>query len=144
MKRTILLLLAAMFALCNTAFADDVKYYKDGAVVEVTYVRIKLGHFEDYVKFLDQKYKKEMEAYKKAGLILGYGVYNANPRSPSEPNMILIVTYPNMAALDKTEQFESISKQVSGTMDQQNKEAIDRNEWRDILGSELVREVVLK
>ncbi|MES2104892.1 MAG: hypothetical protein V4634_12810 [Pseudomonadota bacterium] len=141
---TVLLLLTAMFAICNTAFADDVKYYKDGPVVEVTYVKVKLGHFDDYMKFLDLKYKKEMEAFKKAGLILGYNVFAANPRSPSEPNLLLVVTYPNMAALDKTEQFESIGKQVSGSVDQQNKEAVDRNEWRDILGGELVREMILK
>ncbi|HTD03868.1 hypothetical protein [Undibacterium sp.] len=144
MKRTILLLLTAMFAFCNTAIADDVKYYKDGPVSEVTYVKIKLGHFEDYVKFLDLKYKKEMEAFKKAGLILGYGVYSANPRTPAEPNLILVVTYPNMAAFDKSEQFESIGKQVSGSMDQQNKEAMDRNEWREIMGSEVIRELTLK
>ena len=144
MKRTVLLFLATLFAVCNTAYADDVKYYKDGPVSEVTYVKTKLGHFDDYVKFLDLKYKKEMEAYKKAGLILGYSVYGASPRKPSDPDLILVVTYPNMATLDKSEQFESIGKQVSGSMDQQNKETIDRNEWRDILGSELVRELILK
>ena len=144
MKSTILLLLAAMFALCNIAYADDVKYYKDGPVSEVTYVKTKLGHFDDYVKFLDLKYKKEMEAYKKAGLILGYNVFSASPRKPSEPDLILVVTYPNMATFDKTEQFESIGKQVSGSNDQQNKETMDRNEWREILGSELIRELILK
>ncbi|GGC62623.1 hypothetical protein [Undibacterium terreum] len=143
MKST-MLLLAAMFAFCNIAHADDVKYYKDGPVSEVTYVKTKLGHFDDYVKFLDLKYKKEMEAYKKAGLILSYNVFGASPRKPSDPDLILVVTYPNMATLDKSEQFESISKQVSGSTGQQNKETIDRNEWRDILGSELVRELILK
>ncbi|MES2070662.1 MAG: hypothetical protein V4488_09965 [Pseudomonadota bacterium] len=144
MRRYFLFLFAALFAVCNIANADDVKYYKEGNVTEVTYVKTKLGHFEDYMKFLDLKYKKEMEAYKKAGLIVGYAVYGASPRKPSEPDLILIVTYPNMATLDKIEQFENIGRQVSGSMEQQSKETRDRNEWREILGSELVRELVLK
>jgi len=35
---------------------------------------------------------------KKAGLIIGYKVFQASPKSPDQPNVYLEITYKNMAA----------------------------------------------
>jgi len=85
-----------------------------------------------------------MEANKKAGLITGYAIYSAQPRSPQEPDLILSVVYPNMAALDKIDESEAVAAKVIGTPEAQSKAAIDRESMREVLGSELVRELVLK
>ncbi len=85
-----------------SASADEAKPYTEGQVTELSYVKIKPGKFEEYMKYLDTTYKTIMEAQKKAGLITGYGVYSAQPRSPQEPDLILSIVYPNMAALDRT------------------------------------------
>lgn len=125
-------------------FAQDPKPYKEGPVTELTYIKIKPGKFDDYMKFLDTTYKTLMEANKKAGLITGYAVYGTDARSPQEPDLILAVTYPNMAALDKIDEAEAIAAKVIGPNDVQNKATIERGPMREVLGSQLIRELILK
>jgi hypothetical protein len=110
----------------------------------VTYVKVKPGHFEDYMKYLDTTFKRGCDLNKKAGLVTSCAVYGATARHPDEPNLILVTTYPNFATFDKTDKFEETSKQLEGTRTQQEKAFADRGDWRDILGSELVQELILK
>jgi hypothetical protein len=139
-----LLLAVALFALSAATYAQDVKPYKEGAVTAVTYVKIKNGRFDDYMHFLATSYRKLMDENKKAGLITGYNIYAATPKTPNEPDLILTVTYANMAALDRIDEADAISARVLGNNDAQNKAAIERGPMRDILGGELVRELILK
>lgn len=134
----------ATWAIAIPGMAQNMKAYKEGQVTEVSYIKIKPGRFEDYMKFLDTTYKSLLEAEKKAGLIVGYAVYAATARSPSDPDLILTVTFPNMAALDRTEEFEALAAKVVGSEEQQNKAMIDRGAMREVLGSQIVRELVLK
>lgn len=135
-----LLLCSIMFA----ASAQDSKPYKEGQVTEVSYIKVKPGKFNDYMKWLATSYKALMEANKKAGLIVSYAVYSAQPRSPHDPDLILTVTYANMAALDRIEEGEAVAAKLLGSMDAQDKAFADRGVMREVLGSELVRELVLK
>lgn len=141
-KAFALVLALASFA-CG-AWAQSAKPYKEGSVVELSYIKIKPGRFDDYMKFLDTSYKQLMEENKKAGLITGYAVYSAQARSPQEPDLILTVTYANMAALDKIEEGEAIAAKVVGSQDTQNKAFADRGAMREVLGTQLIRELVLK
>lgn len=137
----------AVAALCAGASgvqAQESKPYKDGPVVGVSYIKIKPGHFNDYMNFLATTYKSLMEANKKAGLILGYNVFSAQARSPRDPDLILTITYPNMAALDRTEEAEAVSAKVIGSMAVQTKASVDREAWREVLGGDLFRELILK
>jgi hypothetical protein len=127
-----------------TALADDARPYKEGPVIEVTYIRTKPGKFEDYMKFLTTTYRSLMDAEKKAGLVLDYGFYSASPRSPQDPDLLLTITYPNMAALDRNEEADAIAAKTVGPMAAQNQAAIDREGLREVLGSELVRQLILK
>ena len=144
MKTTAALIGAMLCVAMASASADEAKPYTEGQVTELSFVKIKPGKFEEYMKYLSTTYKTIMEANKKAGLITGYGVYSAQPRSPQEPDLILSIVYPNMAALDKTAEREAVSEKIAGNMAAQSKGAIDREAMREILGSEIVRELVLK
>jgi hypothetical protein len=134
----------ALLCFAAVTSAQDAKPYKEGPVVELSYIKIKPGKFDDYMKFLGTTYKSLMEANKKAGLITSYAVYSAQARSPQEPDLILSITYPNMAALDKIDEAEAIAAKLVGSTDVQNKGAIDRGSMRDVLGSQLIREMILK
>jgi hypothetical protein len=137
--------LALVFVVASgMAQAQAARPYKEGQVTDITYVRTKGGHFEDYMKFLDGPYKALMEAQKKAGLVVDYRVYLAEPHTPHEPDLFLSVTYVNMAALDRIEEAIAVAEKVAGTLDKQEKEAADRESIREILGSQLVRELVLR
>ncbi|HXA46918.1 MAG TPA: hypothetical protein VNW52_04760 [Burkholderiaceae bacterium] len=142
-------MIAPVFALMLSSFlvtanAEDTKPYKEGPVIQVTYVKTKAGKFDEYMKFLATDYKAVMEAEKKAGLIVSYDVFSAQPRNPHEADLILSTTYANMAALDKDEEGDAVVAKVMGSTAVQNKGAQDRESLREILGSELIRELTLK
>jgi hypothetical protein len=128
----------------KTARARDERAYADGPVTEVTYLQVEYGRFEDYIDWLNSTWKPTMEATKEAGLIIDYKAFRATPKSPDQPNIIFMITYENMAALDKGIELEAVAKNVIGSTEVQNKARVGRNEYRKRLGSELIRELILK
>ena len=128
----------------QVAPSQDVRQYTDGPVVEEDYIEVEYGHFEEYIDWLNSTWKPTMEATKKAGLIIDYKVFRLTPKSPGQPNIILWITYQNMAALDKGIELEAVAKKVIGSTEVQNKARVGRNEYRKVLGTEYVRELILK
>ena len=128
----------------KAARAQDERAYADGPVTELNYLLIEYGRFEDYIDWLNSTWKPTMEATTQAGLIIDYKVFRATPRSPDQPNIIFMITYQNMAALDKGVELEAVAKRVIGSTEVQNKARVLRNEYRKNLGSELIRELILK
>jgi hypothetical protein len=55
-----------------------------------------------------------------------------------------MITYENMAALDKGIELEAVARKVIGRTEVQNKARVGRNEYRKLLGSELIRELILR
>jgi hypothetical protein len=144
-KTIILAMCLAASSLSLNARAQDVRQYTDGPVTEADYIEVEYGHFEDYIDWLNSTWKPTMEAMKKAGLIIDYKVFRATPKSPDQPNVILMITYKNgMAALDKGVELEDVAKKVIGSTEVQNKARAFRNEYRKVLGTELIRELILK
>jgi len=142
---TVSMCLAAS-SLSLNAGAQDVRQYSDGPVTNVTYIHVDYGNFERYVDWLNSTWKPTMEATKKAGLIIDYKVFSFTPigYTSNQPNVILWITYKNMAALDKGVEEEDVAKKAIGSTEFQNKARIGRNDYREVLGSELIRELILK
>jgi hypothetical protein len=139
------LLVCALFLGGVAAWAEDNKTYTEGAVVSVGYIRTKYGMFDEYMKFLDGAYKRLMEEQKKAGIILDYGVYQATPRNPHEPDIILTVVFKNWGALDGLrDKVDVLEKKEFGSMDASNKAAVDRGQIREVLGGQMIQELKLK
>ena len=127
------------------ATAQDVRQYTDGPVTEVDYIHVDYGHFEEYIDWLNSTWKPTMEAYKKAGLIVDYKVFNATPRTPDQPNIYLWLTFKNAgAALDKGPELEAVARQVICSTECQNKARVARSDYRKVLGNEYLRELILK
>ena len=144
-KTIILSMCLAAGSLSLTARAQDERQYTEGAVTEVDEVHVEYGHFEEYIDWLNSTWKPTMEAAKKAGLIIDYKVFRATPKSPDQPNIILMITYKNAAAaLDKGVEEEAVAKKVIGSTEVQNKARVARTEYRKVLGSEYIRELILK
>ncbi|HEX8784301.1 MAG TPA: hypothetical protein VF764_13070 [Steroidobacteraceae bacterium] len=145
MKTIILSMGLAASLLSLNARAQDVRQYTDGPVTEVAYIQVEYGHFEEYINWLNSTWKPTMEATKKAGLIIDYKVFSATPKSPDQPNIYLWITYKNAAAaLDKGVELEEVAKKVIGSTEVQNKARMGRNEYRKVLGTEYIRELILK
>jgi 3-hydroxy-3-methylglutaryl CoA synthase len=146
MTKTIFLSMClAVFSLSLSARAQDVRQYTDGPVAEMNYVGVEYGHFEDYVDWLNSTWKPTMEAWKKAGLIIDYKVFSVPyTKSPDQPNVIRMIVYKNMAALDKGVELEDVAKKVICSTECQNKARVGRSAYRKVIGQELYREIILK
>jgi len=132
------------FVAFGVAGAAD-RPYSEGTVSEISSIRTEPGKFEDYVAWLAGPYKQMMEAQKAAGIIVDYAVYATTPRSPNDPDLYLVTVYKNMAALDDlAAKSDPIAEKLQGSMAEQNKAYIERGKMRTVLGSELIREAVLK
>jgi len=119
--------------------------YTEGAVTVVNSIRTLPGMRETYLRFLATTYRANMDEAKKQGIILGYSVHETTPRSPDDPNLFLMVTYKNMAALDGLdERMEGIQQKSFGDQAARDAAAIDREKMRRQLGSRMIREVVFK
>src|SRR5882724_10880715 len=143
-KPIILSICLAASSLPLNARAQDERQYTEGPVTLVQEIGVEYGHFEEYIEWLNSTWKPTMEATKKAGLIIDYKVFSATPPSPDHPDVILWITYKNMAALDKGIEEEAVAKKVIGSTGVQNKARVGRNEYRKVLRREYIREVILK
>ena len=134
----------ALVAVVGVAAAAD-RPYTEGAVLNVSSIRTEPGMFDSYMNFLATTYKQNMEAQKAAGIILDYSVYTAVPRGPDDPDIYLVTTYKNMAALDGlAEKTDPMMQKLFGDMSQRSAATIARGKMRTQLGTEQIREIKLK
>jgi hypothetical protein len=139
----------AISALSLNAHAQDQRRYSYGPVMQVNYIHVDYGHFDEYMAWVTSTWVPTMEAEKKAGLIIGYKVVQAEPKSPDEPNLHLEITYKNMAAYagdigDQAAAFDAVTDKVICDTACQNQARVHRNEIRKLLGTEVFREIVFK
>jgi hypothetical protein len=134
----------AISALSLNARAQDVRQYTEGPVTLVQEMAVEYGHFEEYIDWLNSTWKPTMEATKKAGIIIDYKVFSSTPKSPDHPDIILWITYKNMAALDRGVEEEEVAKKVIGSTEFQNKKRVERSAYRKVLRREYIRELMLK
>ncbi len=136
--------LLALASMTGIAYADG-RDWKDGPVVNASYIRTVDGHFDDYMHWLATGYKKQQEAAKAAGLILSYRVLVVEARNPQDPDIILVTEFKNWAALDNLGgKFDALSVKTEGSVDASNKAEADRVKIRTVLGSRTMQEAVLK
>ena len=141
--------LGAISALClgfvgPLAFADETPY-TEGNVVNVAAIRTEYGRFDDYMKFVATTWKQQMEASKKAGLIVSYEVLAAQPHNPAEADIYLVVRYKNWAALDGLrEKQQAILAQIYGSLTKASQGAVERGKLRTVLGDQNLQVLNLK
>jgi hypothetical protein len=141
--RALLITLCVLGGFTFNAAAQD-RNYNLGPVTDVTYVKVKPGKFNEYMHYLAGSYRAVMEENKKAGLVLRWAIYGNQARDPRDADLILTVTYPDLATSEKIEAFEGAAARVMGTQTQQAQKAIDRETLREVLGSQRVRELNFK
>jgi hypothetical protein len=143
-KTIILSMCLAASSLSLNARAEDERQYTEGPVTLVQEIGVEYGHFDEYVDWLNSTWKPTMEATKKAGIIIDYKVFSSTPPSPDHPDVILWITYKNMAALDRGVEEEAVAKKVICSTECQNKARVGRSGYRKVLRREYIRELILK
>jgi L-rhamnose mutarotase len=146
MKKSILLLAAAILSITATVTrAQEDHAYTQGSVVVVSFVRTEPGMFDEYMRYLDKTYKRIMDEQKKQGVITDYAIYQAIPRDAQDADLILTVTYKNMAAFDNLQaRTDPVAKQVFGSLSKAASASVDREKLRKNVGGQMVRQLILK
>ena len=146
MRKSTLLLLAAILTVSTSVTrAQEDHAYTQGPVTIVSFVRTEPGMFEEYLRYLSNTYKKLIETQKKQGIVTDYAIYQTLPRGPQDADLILTVTYKNMAALDGLqERTDPLIKETFGSLPKASSASADRDKLRKQLGSQLVRQLILK
>jgi len=144
-KTKLVALVAIAAAACTTAAVAQERPYSEGPVVNVAFIRTVDGKFDEYMAWVASTWKKQEEAAKKAGYILGYEVLTVEPRSPDDPDVVLRITYKNWAALDgQLDKGDAIAKEVEGSVANANKAQVERSRIRRVLGSQTMQVLTLK
>ena len=128
----------------TAAVAAD-RPYTEGVVIDVAAIRTEPGMFDEYMKYVAGPYKQLMDEQKKAGVIVDWSVYTVVPQGPHDPDLYLITTYKNMAALDGlNEQTDPSTEKVFGSMEKSDAAVVDREKIRKLMGSQLMRKLEIK
>lgn len=146
MKRSVLIIFAAIVAVSTSVTrAQEDHAYTQGPVTIVSFVRTEPGMFDDYIRYLSNTYKKLMEVQKKQGIVTDYAIYQALPRDAQDADVIITVTYKNMAAFDTLQaRTDPLIKEVFGSLPKAASASVDREKLRKQLGSQMVRQLILK
>jgi len=119
--------------------------YTEGSVFEMAFIRTLQGGYDAYMKFLETEWKPVNEAAKKEGLILSYDIGVTQAANKDDWDIVLVIEYKNMAALDGLEQkLRNVSEKIAGTNAKQEERSKDRNKIREVLGTKLVRQIKFK
>jgi len=119
--------------------------YLQGPVWTLTMIRTKAGLDDDYLKQINGTVKPVYEEEKKQKIILDYKILQGDAMGPQDCNIIIMVEYPNMAALDGLrDKMDPIIEKVMGSEDQRRATAVKRLDIREILGTKTMREITLK
>jgi hypothetical protein len=119
--------------------------YTEGSVWEITLVRSKPGMGDEYLKGLAKNLKASLEEQKKQGIIISYKILLGDASTPTDFNIINLVEYKNMAALDNLrEKTDPIAAKIIGGEQQVREGALKRAELREIIGNKTMREITLK
>lgn len=142
--RIILLVVVLAIALSTNGFAQE-RTYKDGSAWMVSFVQVKNGMGMDYINSLKTTWKAVQDEGIKQGLILSYKIFEGNASNPDDWQIMLMIEYKNMAAMEGNEdKWDAISKKVVGSEEDQKKLREMRVNMRTMYGSKLMREVVYK
>lgn len=118
-------------------------YTPQQEVTELTSVKVDEGQLDTYLAGLKETWVKGNEIGKQLGQITSYGIYVV-PYGTNEVNLVLRITYPNMAALDANkEEFDKfMAAWGQENQDKANKTVIEvYNKIRKIKGTHLLREL---
>lgn len=145
MKTRILsLIVLLVIAFSADSFAQQ-KTYAAGSTWAVSFVQVKNGMGRDYLNSLKTTWKAVQDEGVKQGLILSYKILEGNASNPDDWQIMLMVEYKNMAAMEGNEdKWEAISKKVVGSEEDQKKLREARVNMRSMYGTKLMREVVYK
>ncbi|HYL87994.1 MAG TPA: hypothetical protein VEU32_04425 [Burkholderiales bacterium] len=144
MKSVALCITLALALAAPATFAQD-KPYKEGPVWAITFVKVKPGMFDTYIRDLAANRKPLMDQAKKDGLILSEKMLAGESAGREDFDLILMVEYKNWAAFDGLgDKFRVLAQKMVGSEDKQQQMMIKRTDVREIIGNKNMQEISYK
>jgi hypothetical protein len=128
----------------ETTSLDDERPWTPGSVWSVEFIRVKSGQDLEYARSLANTWKKAMDEHKKNGQILSYKILAGPPSTRDEFTHLLMIEFPNYAALDQRDRADAGIKKVFGSLKEMEEMLRKRDEIREAIGMRLLREMRLK
>jgi len=126
-------------------YAQSDKPYSDGPLWQVQFIRTKPGMSDLYLKNLSDGWVKEMKAAKDAGYIMDYKIFEAQPASENDWDLMLMYEIKNFAMMDgMSDKMEALMKKDGSNDQTLHTQAVSRNDLRILQGGRLTRELDFK
>lgn len=147
MRRTlaVVLAVAVVFLAGYGAHAQVSRSYRNGSVWNLSFLRMKPGMENAYLKYIATDWKRNQEVAKKEGLILSYKVLVTEAHNPNDWNIVLMTEVKDLATLEANEaKGDALLQRVVGDDEKQMQGYRERLDRREIIGDRLAREIVLE
>jgi hypothetical protein len=144
MKFVALCTTVVLMLFAQAGLAQD-KPYKEGSIWAVTFIKVKPGMFDNYIRDLASNRKPLMEQAKKDGLVLSEKMLAGDSSSREDFDLMLMVEYKNWAAFDGlNDKFRVLAQKVVGSEDKQTQMMLKRTDAREIVGNKNMQEISYK
>ncbi len=143
--RTWMASFAALLMLCALPASAQDKPYKEGSIWAVTFVKVKPGMFDQYIRDVGPQRKKIMDEAQKQGLVISYKVLTGLASNREDWDLMFMDEYKNWAAFDGiNDKFEAIEAKVIGNEEKRTQVMVKRTDVREIVGDKVLQELILK
>jgi len=127
-----------------TEGVEQERPWTSGSVWSIEFIRVKSGQDLQYGRALADSWKKAMEENKKNGVILSYKILAGPPANRDDFTHLLMIEFPNFAALDEQDKFDATVKKLFGSLASIEEALRKREGMREAIGMKLMREMRFK
>ena len=143
--KALLMFAFGLLVLATQAVQAQDKPYKEGTVWSISFIKVKPGMFDVYLRDLAVQRKLLMDEAKKQGLIVSEKMLSGSASGRDDWDLMLMVEYKNWAAFDGlSAKFDALALKLVGSEEKQLQTMVKRTEVREIIGEKVVQELTFK
>jgi hypothetical protein len=121
------------------------KPYREGSVWNVSFIKVKPGMLDVYLRDLSSARKRLLDEAKKQGLIVSERMFIGSAANRDDWDVMFMVEYKNWAAFDGlSDKLDALALKIHGPEEKQVQMMVKRIETREILGNKVVQEIMFK
>ena len=128
----------------STSTVDQERPWTLGSVWSIDFIRVKPGHTLEYGRELAATWKKMLDDQKEQGLVLSYKILAGPPSNRDDFTHLLMIEFPNYAALDERDKSDATVKKIFGSLAGMEEMLRKREGIREAIGTRLLREMRFK
>lgn len=141
--------IASVFLCMSLTMAGPIgaqeKPYKEGAIWGISFIKVKPGMLDVYMRDLAVQRRSLMDEAKKAGLIVSEKMLAGQSFGKDDWDLMLMVEYKNWASFDGlSAKFDALALKIVGSEEKQLQTMVKRTEVREIVGEKTMQEISFK